>query len=163
MEYHVARLLYQYRKLADIKKGMYPLHGGDVEFELFGFFEVSYHLKDYIKESPDYSKYSNVEEFISANRYLRICADICNRLKHSKLTKPPRSASPIGPFKIKTEITVGPTPEDATVKIREARIDTELGEVCCFDLAARCITEWQSYFKKNEIKSALCGLSSKTP
>ncbi|MCO4789422.1 hypothetical protein DK293_12090, partial [Vibrio cholerae] len=61
MEYQLARVIYQYRKLPVIREGVYPQFGGNLEFELYGFFEVCYHLKDWIKEDERYSTMDNVE------------------------------------------------------------------------------------------------------
>lgn len=95
MEYHIAKLQYFYNKLEYLKKGLYPEFGGNIEFELYTFFEVCYHLKDWIKNSNNYNQFTNVEDYITNSEYLRICADICNRLKHKQL-RDRRSNTPIG-------------------------------------------------------------------
>jgi len=149
MEYHRARLYYQFGKLEPIRKGIYPEFGGNTEFELFSFFEICYHLKDYIIKSPRYASLNNVEDFINNSPPLRICADICNRLKHKTLTKKLRSNSPIGIFKLRSTVTVGPDPKDAKVSLDQANIETERGEECCYALASECMKEWERYFVEN--------------
>lgn len=149
MKYHYARLQYQFNKLGPIREGIYPEYGGNIEFELFAFFEICHHLKDWIKFSPGYKSFSDVEKFINGSPPLRICADICNRLKHRKLTKPPRSNSELGIFKVKTTTTIGPDPSLASVKLDHATIETERGEECCFALAEECMNEWKRYFSEN--------------
>lgn len=128
---------------------MYPEFGGNTEFELFSFFEICYHLKDWIIKSLNYSSLHNVEDFINNSPALRICADICNRLKHKTLTKKTRSKSQIGIFKLTSTITVGPNPKDASVSLDKATIETERGEECCYALASECMKEWQRYFAEN--------------
>lgn len=157
MNYQRARLDYQFRKLEPIRSGIYPEFGGNVEFELYSFFEICYHLKDWIIESPQYSTLSNVEDFIKDSPSLRISADICNRLKHKVLrdnkTKNivyhKRSTAPLGPFKITTTMVIGPDPSMANVALSMATIQTERGEECCFSLAKECMAEWRRYFTQS--------------
>ncbi|HEB4992753.1 TPA: hypothetical protein R0E59_001532 [Aeromonas hydrophila subsp. hydrophila] len=148
--YHRARLQYQFNKLPSIRDGVYPQYGGNIEFELFSFFEICYHLKDWVKNSPEYSSFTNVEEFVSTTPALRICADICNRLKHKKL-KSRRSNTEIGLFKITNTISVSMLDGDgqSMTRIDKATIETERGEECCFILAEECMREWEQYFQRN--------------
>jgi hypothetical protein len=151
MEYHRARLNYQFSKLEPIRNGVFPEFCGNTEFELFSFYEICYHLKDWIIKSPNYSSLKNVENFINDSPSLRICADICNRLKHKTLTKRPRSKSQLGIFKLSSTITVGPDPSHAKVSLDKATIETERGEECCYALAEQCMKEWERYFAENGI------------
>jgi len=151
MEYHRARLQYQFNKLRPIREGIYPAFGGNTEFELFAFFEICYHLKDWIKHSPECRTFSCVENFINNSPALQICADICNTLKHKTLTKPPRSKSIPGLFKISSTMTVAPDPSLACVSIDKATIETVRGEECCFSLAEECMSEWKRYFSSNGV------------
>ena len=94
MQYQIARMMYHYHKLQSLRSGMTAEFGGNVEFELFAFFETCYHLKDWIKEDDRYNKTShNVDAFVNTSPALRICADISNRLKHRKLTHRTRSGT----------------------------------------------------------------------
>jgi len=153
VQYQRARLEYQYRKLEKLREGVYPETGGNIEFELFSFFEVCYHLKDWIKES---SCDGSVEAFVSNSPALRISADICNRLKHKVLrdnkTKQAienkRSNAPLGQFQINKVISVGPIGSTATAVIEGAVIETERGQECCFSLAKECMDEWNRYFRQ---------------
>lgn len=149
MEYQRARLQYQFNKLCSIRKGIYPQFGGNTEFELFSFFEICHHLKDWIKESSDCSSPREVEDFINSSPALRICADICNRLKHCKLRKEPRGKVEPKEFQLKSIITIFPYPGRALVNLYEAKIVTERGEECCFALAEECMDEWNRYFQEN--------------
>jgi len=150
VEYQRARLQYQYNKLRPIREGIFPQFGGNTEFELFSFFEICYHLKDWIKESPEYSSLNDVETFINTSPALRVCADICNRLKHGKLRKH-RSNSELGAFQLKSTTTVLPYPGGAIESLDEATIATERGEECCFALAEECMAEWRRYFHQSGV------------
>jgi len=149
LEYQRARLQYQFNKLRPIREGIFPQFGGNIEFELFSFFEICHHLKDWVKESPDCSSRDEVEDFINSSPALRICADICNRLKHCKLRKKLRSKVEPGVFQLKSITTIFPYPGGALVSLYEAKIVTERGEECCFALAEECMTEWNRYFQEN--------------
>ncbi len=52
--------------------------------DIYAFFQNCYHLKDWIKNDPACSSWSDVEDFINQNPDLSICADLCNALKHLK-------------------------------------------------------------------------------
>ncbi|QXZ09595.1 hypothetical protein KUF54_16580 [Comamonas sp. Y33R10-2] len=152
MRYQRARLQYQFSKLRFIREGVSLEYGGNVEFELFSFFEICYHLKDWVKNSPECSSFSDVENFIKDTPALRICADICNRLKHKTLTRR-RSNSEIGIFQITSTISVS-MPEDKShsmARLDKATIETERGEECCFALAQECMNEWNQYFQRNGV------------
>jgi hypothetical protein len=157
VDYQRARLAYQFGKLESVRNGIYPEHGGNVEFELFSFFEICHHLKDWVKEeSPEHS--INVEKFIKASPALRITADICNRLKHKvlrdrgtqALIEHKKSKAPLGPFRITVTTVIGPDPSMAKVTLSNATIATERGEECCFALAQECMSEWAHYFTENK-------------
>ncbi|MCY9805665.1 hypothetical protein OTK51_19750 [Vibrio scophthalmi] len=152
MEYQWARVVYQYRKLPIIRDGMYPQFGGNLEFELFAFFEVCYHLKDWIKADDRYVNMTNVEKYINETSSLRICADLCNRLKHRSSNGKIRSHKSLGVFHMHKTISVGPKGFDAKTSIDSASVETERGFECCFDLALECIESWRTYLKLNGIE-----------
>ena len=80
-----------YKKIEDLPCGV-----GETEKswlycdDIYTFFMHCYHLKDYLKNDPEYTKHTNseIESYISSTRSLSLCADICNGLKHLKLTNP---------------------------------------------------------------------------
>ena len=57
--------------------------------DLWSFFLNCYHLKDWIRNDPEVEEEirGGVEEFVSGNEELRICADLANRSKHLKLDR----------------------------------------------------------------------------
>jgi len=139
--YQYARLIYQYKKLPKIR-GKSDLNG-NIEFELYSFFEICYHLKDWIKLDKALAK--EVEDFINDTPALRIAADICNRLKHGELNRKTRSKN-LGAISIAMQLTVG-LGKQSTV-ISSAEVETERGLECCFALADECVQAWQSYILK---------------
>lgn len=147
MQYQIARMMYQFRKFPSIRAGVNAEHGGNVEFELYAFFEICYHLKDWISQDGAYDReIHDIESFINSSAALRICADICNRLKHRTLSKKTRSAN-LGIFHILQVLSVFPEGGGPPLAaISEARIDTERGPEDIFKLAAECIDEWRRYF-----------------
>lgn len=140
-------MMYQFRKLANLRKGIDAEHGGNVEFELFSFFEICYHLKDWIVQDSRYQASNDVDGFINGSPALKICADICNRLKHRTLTRKTRSAN-LGAFHITQILSVFPEGAGPPLAaISEARIDTERGTEDAYVLAAECVGEWRKYFE----------------
>ena len=147
MQYQVARMMYQYRKLPSLRTCFTAEFGGNVEFELFAFFEICYHLKDWIAQDDLYQASHDVDGFIVTSDALRICADICNRLKHRKLTRRTRSEG-LGHFQLEQSITVFPNTAPIA-SVSEAWIETERGKEDAFALAAECVDEWRRYFEEN--------------
>lgn len=149
MRYHYARLNYQFKKLRAIREGIeIPEWGGNTEFELYAFFEICYHLKDWIKFGPEYDPSHNVEHFVNKSTPLSICTDICNKLKHRILTNKLRSKSLPSVFQITSVISISTISGHSTVKISEATIETERGKECAFQLAEDCMNEWMRYFSE---------------
>jgi hypothetical protein len=150
MQYQIARMMYQFRKFPSLRDGINAEHGGNVEFEFFSFFEICFHLRDWILHDSAYnSSVHDVDAFINGSPALRICADICNTLKHRTLTRKTRSAK-LGVFEIRQSITIFPEGGGSpSAAIADARIDTERGTEDVFKLAAECIEEWRRYFAQH--------------
>lgn len=147
MRYQISRMMYQFRKFPFIREGINAEHGGNVEFELFSFFEICYHLKDWVSQDDAYDRtVHDVESFINGSPALRICADICNRLKHRTLSKRTRSNN-LGVFHLEMVLSVFPKGGGPPLAaLSKARIDTERGQEDAFALAEECIEEWRRYF-----------------
>ncbi len=56
--------------------------------DMHAFFNACYHIKDYLINDPTFTKFTKqqIENHINATFALQLCADICNGLKHMKLT-----------------------------------------------------------------------------
>src|SRR3990170_1608469 len=64
--------------------------------EIYAFFMNCYHLKDWIKDDgtvPPAAQQA-VEPYINSSRPLKLCADICNSLKHLRLISNRSGESP---------------------------------------------------------------------
>src|SRR5439155_15063549 len=105
--------------------------------EIYAFFLNCYHLKDWIiHDSRTGATAQQIEDFIDTHRPLRLCADICNSLKHLRLTRPERSGeSPaFGRKQFALHLGSGPT----TISLKY-EIDTSTGPTDAFQLATECI------------------------
>ena len=140
VRYHYARLKYQYKKMPLIKEGSEL--NGNIEFELYAFFEICYHLKDWFKLDDKYDR-NHVEEFINNSVALRISADICNRMKHGKLTT--YRSENLGHFNLHLHIKSGTSSNKYTSALTSATIETQRGIECCYALADECMQEWERY------------------
>ncbi len=61
----------------------------EYRYDMENFFIHCFHLKDHLimdKSIPGINK-NVVEGFLNNNKYLRLCADLANRIKHLALTK----------------------------------------------------------------------------
>ena len=115
--------------------------------DVYAFFQNCYHIKDWIKNDPCCSQWrGDVEEFINANDNLRICADLCNGLKHLKLTGPRSTENPqFAGNHISLSIQEGfSQPSGVGISITY-RIATASGDMDAFDLASRCVRAWEDY------------------
>jgi len=156
LEYYRAIVQYQFNKLKLIREGIYPECGGNIEVELYTFFILCYHLKDWIiNENPECKSLIEVKvnKFIKESSVLKICDQICQTIKHRKLTaKQWKYSTPIN-FKLSSVMTIGPPGMMSEASLKNAQITTERGEECCFSLAEECMNEWNRYFLENGINN----------
>ncbi len=146
MEYQVARLLYQYRKVQALRKGVtWPFEDGNVEFELYGFFEVCHHLLDWL-EADDRHRWPDARDHVRNSLPLQLCADLCNTAKHRELTRKPWSGHKPGPFVLAVETTIGPA--GASMRLRAASVEVNGVLVDCFVLVDGCLEAWEAYFRE---------------
>lgn len=117
--------------------------------EVYAFFVNCYHLKDWIKSDPSLtfsSKHAAVERFITCSKYMSICADLCNGLKHLKLNQPLRSGKQ--PQVATGHIGLSMGRATTTIKMKYT-IDTARGQMDAFQLATKCMRAWRRFIKKN--------------
>jgi hypothetical protein len=139
-----------YLRFKDIDKGR-P-HDTDSENyvdEIYAFFLNCYHLKDWIRHDPAVPEQvrNKVESHINANTSLRLCADICNSLKHLRLDRTPRSVE--NPTFGKKCFAVGLGPGLPTTIALKYVIDTNSGPLDAFTLATECVTDWDRFLSAN--------------
>jgi hypothetical protein len=114
--------------------------------QVYAFFQNCHHLKDWIKNDGSVRVAADkVEEFISNNEELRLCADICNGTKHLRLTSPRSGQDPrFGQRKFKVQVGGPPTTISA-----KYTIDTLVGAVDAFELATKCLQAWENFIRSN--------------
>lgn len=146
MEYHIARINYHYRKLQMTRQRLPAIDAGaNVEFEAYVFFEVCFHLKDWIKSDARFDKRrDDIDAYINQSKPLRMLHDVCNRLKHKTLSWP---KTDIGPFNMVFTIEVGPDGAYQRLNRLEAEVDGEF--MCMYALAEQALLSWSAYFDAN--------------
>jgi hypothetical protein len=122
-------------------------HDRSVEFardEVFAFFQNCYHVKDWIIEDKAMTiedRKRVVEQFITESESLCLCADLCNATKHLVLKTTRSHDSPeIARAHYGLNVSAG------VLKVR-FEISTDSGSIDAFDLATRCLSEWDRFFK----------------
>jgi len=114
--------------------------------EVYAFFLNCYHLKDWIKNDGSVgAAAAKAEEFINNSKELSLCADICNGLKHLKLTST-RSYQEPRFGKRKFHLVLG-GPE-TTIAVKYS-IDTSNGPIDAFELATKCLRAWKNFIASN--------------
>ena len=65
--------------------------------EIYAFFQNCYHLKDWISNDAAapiaMRDKASLESYVTGDKALAICADLCNSQKHLTLSRAPRSGS----------------------------------------------------------------------
>jgi hypothetical protein len=150
MENYYAGLLYQYKKLAVLHKGIPPIFGGNINFELDMFFIACYHFKDWIKHDPTHASKSlkkRLEKYVYGNFPLRVCGDLCHAHKHRVLTDIKSGSLPGSLTTVCTTVTMDPN--EALVELTDSKIFTSRGQMSGFKLADQCMMAWNKYLEKH--------------
>ncbi len=115
--------------------------------EIYAFFMNCYHLKDWIKHDSavPLAVQQSVEGYINANRSLRLCADICNSLKHLTLTSQRSGESPTFG---KKEFGLAFGGETPVIKLKY-QVNATSGPVDAFKLATECVDAWNAFLSSN--------------
>ncbi len=116
--------------------------------EIYAFFMNCYHLKDWIKNDNTVATHvqDSVETYINSNRSLRLCADICNSLKHLQLISSRSGENPtFGKKQFALNLGSG-LPTTISLKYE---LDTTNGSEDAFDLATECIAAWDTFIENN--------------
>ena len=144
------RMIRWYERFKDINHGrQHTVASENYVDEIYAFFLNCYHLKDWIRNDPNVPQAVQqiVEKHINANRPLRLCADICNSLKHLRLDRHPRSGE--NPVFGSKSIKVGLGPGIPTSIALEYDVDTDSGRVDAFSLATECVAAWDAFLSGN--------------
>ncbi len=118
--------------------------------EIHAFFLICYHLKDWIKNDgavPTAARQA-VESYIRGDRSLRLCADICNSLKHLRLDRPRSGESPAF-GNVHYGLGIGPG-IPVTISLK-CEVDTASGPEDAFKLATGCVTAWDAFLNAHHL------------
>jgi hypothetical protein len=120
---------------------------------LFNFAVTAHHINDWLKQSASASySPSQVEAYIEADKYLRLCREICNASKHQRLKPVPNDARAITFSATGTFVVASIDPND--VKLESETSPSFKVTVVAFDgsryeadeLAAHVILAWERFF-----------------
>ena len=114
--------------------------------EVYAFFLNCYHLKDWIQndDTVELPK-EKVEDFINQNECMKVCADICNSIKHLKRESDRSGKDPeFGGRKFFLNLG-GPKP---IIKVKFP-VMTKDGTIDVLKLASECIQKWEEFIKDN--------------
>ena len=144
-----------YRRVEAISQGRVPLlHATDrivtseevfasaaqLTDDFYALFQNCFHLKDWLNHDASVSLKQPANDFINNSPDMRLCADLCNRTKHSELTTTRAGDKNIATAQnVQVRIGVGNF-TSWTVKSGSTEIDG-------FDLATRCVLEWTRYLR----------------
>ena len=140
------RMERSHERLLRTTDSLHHVGSADARDTLFHFFQDAYHLKDWLKNAdpPVLTNTQAVEHFVNASEAMRICADLCNGLKHSRLNDPkhrPRTGD-----KNTAVTTQSPTVNVGRTGIEHAWTITSNGKTQdALDLAAKIIADWEGW------------------
>ena len=134
------------QRLRDIYAGVFN-DGNTKQFyedDVLSFFMHCYHVRDWLihaEVAPVPAR--QVDEFISRSTCLKLCADICNGVKHCKLTKPPRSGGQpdFSGKKYKSSLWL----PGGELLQANFTIQTAAGVVDALALAEECVQSWSDF------------------
>lgn len=145
----VERYYNRFKKVSDAKQDI--VISKETEDDIYAFFQNCYHLKDYLKNDTAYTKHSDrdIEDYINNTFELKLCADICNGLKHLTLTNPRSGATPNFGKKI-VKMTVfdpmGGSSDDTKITSKvEIKIDHGGNHYDAFDIATKALGAWRNF------------------
>lgn len=145
-----------YQRFVSLNQGRpHDVSSNNYVDDIYAFFMNCYHLKDWIinDDTVANSVRKAVEPYIDSNRWLKLCADICNSLKHLRLTprrKPrrkPRSGE--SPAFGKKEFNLDL--ETTTINLKY-EVKTTAGPIDAFQLATECVDAWDAFLSDNRLK-----------
>lgn len=141
-----------FNRLAAIYQGReHDMASDNYVDEVYAFFLNCYHLKDWIKNDSavPIAAQQAVEGHINGSRPLQLCADICNSLKHLRLSKGPRSGQSPAFGKKRFALNLGPgLPTTISLKYE---IDTVSGPEDAFKLASECVSAWEAFLNAHSL------------
>lgn len=135
---------WQYRFAAIAQGRAHDAASDNYVDDIYAFFLNCYHLKDWIKNdgAVPAAVQQAVEGYVSKTRSLRLCADICNSLKHLRLTSSRSHENPAFGSK-HFSVSLGPG-QPTTISLKY-EVDTDRGPHDAFQLATECVVAWDGF------------------
>ena len=144
----VRRYYGRFKKLND---GMEHTAPSDIYIDdIYSFFLNCYHLKDWLKNDPEYIGHSDqqIEDHVTNTQALAICADICNGSKHLTFNHTPRSgAEPkLGKKTITIDVSDSLSGEEIPTRITmQVEVEHAGNKLDAFQLATDALQSWESF------------------
>lgn len=112
------------------------------------FFNQCYHLKDWLKKDTKIKLILDIENYVNNSINLSLASDYCNTFKHAGLDKKSKSGKTLD--KINTHIKFDLTSAGFVASSKlEITIDGQKHDA--FDLATKCLDDWNNFLKLNNI------------
>lgn len=141
------------QRLRDIYAGVF--NDGNTkqgyEDDVLSFFMHCYHVRDWLIHADIAPvRACKVDEYISRSACLMLSADICNGVKHCKLTKKPRSGTqPIFSGKeYRSSLWLAGASGGELLQAKYS-IQTATGVLDVLDLAEECVQSWSEFIAVN--------------
>lgn len=102
-----------------------------------------YHVKDWLKNDPEYTSHSNseIEKFVNDTKPLAIAADLCNSSKHLILDTRPRSGeTPTLAGRVFNLHVGSGTPDSMNVRIAHGQDVFD-----AFNIATQAMESWDNF------------------
>jgi len=137
-----------YTRFQDVNSGRHHDMVSDFYVDdILAFFQNCHHLKDWIKndKSAPASLRADVEDYVDKHICLRICADLCNGLKH---LAPNRNLKSGAQPELKGRtfgLRVGALPNSISVK---QSIEHNGQVLDAFELAMECMSAWELFINR---------------
>ena len=149
-----ARVRRYYNRFQALNSGSASIQtpGADRFDDVLSFFMHCYHLKDWLKNDPNYKRSNEeIEEYVNSNPDLALVADICNGIKHLKLNR--RTHSGIEPRIEHQELSIelGPGVEDGkpNMLVRVKITITHGGKkIDAFEIASKAYNAWKKFVEE---------------
>ncbi len=123
----------------------------NMEDDVRSFFVHCYHVRDWIKnddDAPDCMK-KRVRSFINRNKYMRICADLCNGVKHRERNRKPLSSSQ--PRISDPDVILWVSDQESHPYKKAVSFKIRLGDETydAFEVATQAMKSWKMFIREN--------------
>jgi len=150
-----------YERFKNINDGQ--IHDKNSDFyldDVYAFFINCFHLKDWIQnddtvvldskvDKKEKGKY--IKDYINTVDELKLCADLCNSVKHLYLDRKPYSRKEPKFGKKSAKLYLGVGQDKIEMKYI---IDTLSGPRDAFEIATKCMEAWDKFYSDNNLKRA---------